>query len=92
MAMLSRRTMLQAAGGSASVGAALASNSGQPAKLGTYRLSRDIPVEAKYDLLVAGGGPGGSAAAIAAARLGAKVLLVEGTGCQILHIMNQSAF
>ncbi|HPT25513.1 MAG TPA: FAD-dependent oxidoreductase [Bryobacteraceae bacterium] len=81
MAMLSRRTMLQAAGGSASVGAALASNSGQPAKLGTYRLSRDIPVEAKYDLLVAGGGPGGSAAAIAAARLGAKVLLVEGTGC-----------
>src|SRR4029079_12067303 len=30
-----------------------------------------------YDVIVAGGGTGGSAAAIQAARLGAKVLLVE---------------
>ncbi len=47
----------------------------------TYRLTRDIPVEDDYDVLVAGGGPAGSAAAICAARLGAKVLLVEATGC-----------
>lgn len=47
----------------------------------TYRLTRDIPVESDYDLLVAGGGPAGSAAAICAARLGARVLLVEATGC-----------
>jgi FAD dependent oxidoreductase len=47
----------------------------------TYRLTRDIPVEGDHDVLVAGGGPAGSAAAICAARLGAKVLLVEATGC-----------
>ncbi|MGP1678932.1 MAG: FAD-dependent oxidoreductase [Burkholderiales bacterium] len=46
----------------------------------TYRFSREIPVDQEYDLVVAGGGPGGSAAAICAARLGAKVLLIEGTG------------
>jgi len=46
-----------------------------------YRLVRDIPVEEGYDVVVAGGGPAGSAAAICAARLGAKVLLVEAMGC-----------
>ena len=35
---------------------------------------------AKADLVVAGGGPAGVAAAIAAARLGADVLLVERYG------------
>jgi ribulose 1,5-bisphosphate synthetase/thiazole synthase len=47
----------------------------------TYKLERDIPVEEGYDLVIAGGGPAGAAAAISAARLGAKVLLVEATGC-----------
>jgi ribulose 1,5-bisphosphate synthetase/thiazole synthase len=47
----------------------------------TYRLTREIPVEEGYDLVVAGGGPAGAAAAICAARLGAKVLLIEATGC-----------
>ena len=47
----------------------------------TYRLVRDVVVDDTYDILVAGGGPAGSAAAISAARLGAKVLLVEATGC-----------
>jgi hypothetical protein len=46
-----------------------------------YVLQREIPVETGYDLVVAGGGPAGCAAAICAARLGAKVLLVEATGC-----------
>ena len=49
--------------------------------MGTFRLERDIPVEDGYDLVVAGGGPAGSAAAICASRLGAKVLLIEATGC-----------
>jgi len=39
--------------------------------------ARDIPVYAETDVLVVGGGPAGTAAAIAAARLGADVLLVE---------------
>ena len=47
----------------------------------TYELMREIPVDREYDLVVAGGGPAGSAAAVCAARLGADVLLVEQTGC-----------
>jgi hypothetical protein len=47
----------------------------------TFTLARQVPIEDGYDLVVAGGGPAGAAAAICAARLGAKVLLVEQTGC-----------
>lgn len=47
----------------------------------TYSLHRQLPIEDGYDLVVAGGGPGGCGAAISAARLGARVLLVENTGC-----------
>lgn len=47
----------------------------------TFHLERNIPVEEGYDLIVSGGGPAGSAAAICAARMGIKVLLVEATGC-----------
>lgn len=46
-----------------------------------FQLLRQIPVRRGYDLVVAGGGPGGCGAAIAAARLGVKVLLVECMGC-----------
>jgi len=34
-----------------------------------------------FDVVVAGGGPGGCPAAVAAARLGARVLLIEREGC-----------
>jgi hypothetical protein len=47
----------------------------------TFELKREIPVEDGYDIVVARGGHAGSAAAICAARLGAKVLIVEATGC-----------
>ncbi len=47
----------------------------------TFRLEREIPVEEGYDVAVLGGGPAGCAAAVSAARLGAKVLLVEAMGC-----------
>ena len=47
----------------------------------TYKLTREIPVDESFDILVAGGGPAGTAAAVCAARLGAKVLLAEATGC-----------
>ncbi len=41
---------------------------------------RETPVEQTVDVLVAGGGPAGLAAAVAAARNGAEVLLVERYG------------
>jgi len=47
----------------------------------TYTLQRTMPRETGYDMVVAGGGPAGCGAAIAAARLGARVLLLEATGC-----------
>jgi hypothetical protein len=48
----------------------------RPAKT-VHEAARDIPVFAEADVLVVGGGPAGTTAAIAAARLGADVMLVE---------------
>jgi hypothetical protein len=43
--------------------------------------ARSVPVYAKCDVLVVGGGPAGFAAAVSAAREGADVILVERYGC-----------
>src|SRR5271163_1074193 len=70
---------------SSSIGAAqgieLFSGSGRvrrasPAKA-IFEPARQVPVFAETDVLVVGGGPAGTAAGLAAARLGADVLLVE---------------
>ena len=42
--------------------------------------AREIPVVAEADVVVAGGGPGGIPAAVAAARCGAKTILIERHG------------
>ena len=42
--------------------------------------AKNIPVAAETEVLVAGGGPAGVGAAIAAARSGAKVMLIEKSG------------
>lgn len=43
--------------------------------------STEIPVVGQYDVMVVGGGMTGVAAALSAARLGAKVLIIEQTNC-----------
>jgi len=49
--------------------------------LGTYlEPARELPVRARADVVVVGGGPAGTAAAVAAARAGADVLLLERYG------------
>ncbi len=42
---------------------------------------RNLPLDDSWDVIVAGGGPAGCAAATAAARDGARTLLIEATGC-----------
>lgn len=50
--------------------------------MGKYVLTqRELPLNDKYDIIVCGAGPAGCASAIAAARSGAKTLLIEATGC-----------
>ena len=51
----------------------------QQAEVVAFR--RDVPVRHEVDVFVAGGGPAGCAAAVMAARQGARVFLAEGQNC-----------
>ena len=46
-----------------------------------HEAARSIPFRGSYDVIVAGGGPAGVAAALGAARSGASTLIVEETNC-----------
>lgn len=52
----------------------------QPLKSVTEK-EKSIPVSGSYDVVVAGSGPAGMGAALAAARQGARTLLIENHGC-----------
>lgn len=47
----------------------------------TLKITKDVKVGECYDVIVVGGGPSGSAAAIAAGRAGSRVLLIEQENC-----------
>ncbi len=68
-----RRAFLQAAVAGAGVGAGAAA--GQTGSV--YRETLGTPVVARHQVVVAGGGPSGVIAAVAAARSGADTLLIE---------------
>ncbi len=48
---------------------------------GTLQQQLNVPIVDRFDVVVAGAGPAGIAAALAATRQGAKTLLIEKNGC-----------
>ncbi len=72
-----RRGFVRAALGGAAVGSASPAGTSQAAGGKTYRESLPTPIVARHQVIVAGGGPSGVIAAVAAARSGADTLLIE---------------
>ena len=58
-------------------------------KLTITEASREVPVREQVDVVVCGGGPAGVCAALAAARMGMKVSLIESYGFWVVLILLQ---
>ena len=79
-----RRTFLTgSAAATAALGStvALSATTGLPLKNSYQEPSREIPIVDQADVVVCGAGPAGIAAAVGAARAGAKTRLLEVNGC-----------
>jgi len=76
-----KTTAAGAAMAAGAVGTADAKEQAMPRKKTHHEPAREVPVVGRCDVLVAGGGPAGVTAAIAAARGGAKTQLLEVNGC-----------
>ncbi len=77
---MKRRHFLQSSAAPASLGLFASTKTPEAAANNTVRITKDIPLTRAYDIVVCGSGPAGLAAAIAAARSGKSVLLVESRG------------
>ena len=79
---LSRRGFMGFSAGIIGVATAVADGSAEQIRDSGRTISyrRDVPVLRPYDVVVCGGGPSGVAAALAARRCGAEVLVVESQG------------
>ena len=79
---VSRRQFLKVTAAGAPFVAVAGNDAAVVARPGMFREpARDVPVRDDADVIVCGGGPAGIAAALAAARCGAKVRLFEVHGC-----------
>lgn len=81
--VLKRREFLGIAGGAAGTAVLGTTFSASATGVNTgssLEFARKVPVLDRYDVVVCGGGPAGTAAALAARRGGLKVLVVEGQG------------
>jgi hypothetical protein len=80
---MNRRSFLKTSAltGAALIGGGLSRGMGQPAygssRNETEVRTEDVPVTAEADVVIIGGGPGGFGAAMRAARMGAKTILID---------------
>lgn len=80
---MKRREFLGIAGGAAGaavLGSAFSESANGQGTESSLEFARKVPVLDAYDVVVCGGGPAGTTAALAARRAGLKILLVEDQG------------
>jgi len=78
---MNRRDFMKCAALAAVAAPAASRADSRPVLTGSVTYSRTIPIKHETDVFIAGGGPAGVAAAVAARSVGARVFLAEGHTC-----------